>query len=322
MIKTKVTEMLGIKYPIIGGTMMNISKPEFVAACSNAGGLGILASAIYKDPEDLRQAIGETKKLTDKPFAVNVNLFPSMMPVDTRGYVEVMIDEEVPILETSGHQAPEDLVPLFKEAGITWIHKCAGVRYAKKGSSLGADIIEVVSWENGGATGPLDIGGMVLTPSTVDAIDVPVIAGGGISDGRGVAAALALGAEGVIIGTRIMATKECPVHDKIKKAWVAAQHTDTLLAMRSLNATHRVWNNAAGRRVVELEQAGSPKEEIFAAAAGAKAKIMFEEGELDFGMTSVGQGVGLIHDIPTVKELFDRIMNEAEAVIARLQKRL
>ncbi len=322
MIKTKVTEMLGIKYPIIGGTMMNISKPEFVAACSNAGGLGILASAIYKNPDDLRKAIKEIKKLTDKPFAVNVNLFPSMMPLDTRGYVEVMIDEKVPILETSGHQAPEDLVPLFKEAGITWIHKCAGVRYAKKGASLGADMVEVVSWENGGATGPLDIGGMVLTPSTVDAIDVPVIAGGGISDGRGVAAALALGAEGVIMGTRIMATKECPIHDNIKNAWVEAQHTDTLLAMRSLNATHRVWNNAAARKVAELEAAQSPREEIFAAAAGAKAKKMFEEGDLDFGMTSVGQGVGLIHDIPAVKELFDRIMAEAEAVIASLQQRL
>lgn len=322
MIHTKVTEMLGITYPIIGGTMMNISTPAFVAACSNAGGLGILASAIYKDPKNLRNAIRETKSQTDKPFAVNVNLFPSMMPVDTRGYVQVMIDECVPILETSGHQAPEDLVPLFKKAGITWIHKCAGVRYAKKGASLGADMVEVVSWENGGATGPLDIGGMVLFPSTVDAIEVPVIAGGGISDGRGVAAALSLGAEGVIMGTRIMATKECPVHDNIKNAWVQAQHTDTLLAMRSLNATHRVWDNAAARKVVELEAAKSPKEEVFAAAAGAKAKKMFEEGNLDFGMTSVGQGVGLIHDIPTVKDLFERIMNEAEAVIAGLQKRL
>ena len=322
MIKTKVTEMLGITYPLIGGTMMNISKPEFVAACSNAGGLGILASAIYKEPDDLREAIQQVKSLTEKPYAVNVNLFPMMMPLDIKEYVRIMLDEGVPVLETSGHQAPEDLVPLFKEAGVTWIHKCAGVRYAKKGASLGADMVEVVSWENGGATGPLDIGGMVLFPSTVDAIDVPVIAGGGISDGRGVAAALALGAEGVIMGTRIMATQECPIHDNLKQAWVEAQHTDTILAMRSLHATHRVWNNAAARKVLEIEAAGGPPEEIFAAGAGALARKMYEEGDLDVGMTSVGQGVGFIHDIPTVAELFERIMKEAEETIKGLKKKL
>ncbi len=317
MIKTAITDMLGIDYPLIAGTMMNVSKPGFVAACSNAGGLGILASAIYREKEELREAIQEIRRLTDKPFAVNVNLFPMLQPVDLKGHVEVMIEEGTPVLETSGHKAPEDLVPVFKEAGVTWMHKCAGVKYARKGESLGADIVEVVSWENGGATGPLDIGAMVLIPSTVDALSVPVIAGGGITDGRGVAAALALGASGAIIGTRIMATKECPIHDSLKEAFVNAEHTDTVIVMESLHATHRVWDNAAARKVLELEATEGKPEEIFDIAAGRRVRAMYENGDLDAGVTSLGQGVGLIHDIPTMAELFDRIMKEAEGVLEK-----
>ncbi len=318
MIKTKVTEMLGIEHPIIAGTMMNISKPGFVAACSNAGGLGILASAIYKDLGSLREAVQEIHLKTKKPFAVNVNLFPALQPVNNEEFVRTLLDEGVKILETSGHQAPQNLVPIFKEAGITWIHKCAGVRYAKKGASLGADIVEVVSWENGGATGPLDIGGMVLTPSTVDALGIPVIAGGGISDGRGLAAALSLGAQAAIIGTRIMATEECPIHDNLKKAIVDAEHIDTTIAMKSIHATHRVWKNKATEKVLELEAAGGKPEEIFAAAAGAKVRKMYEEGDLDAGMTSLGQGVGLVHDVPKLRDLFDRMVKEAEGIIGNL----
>jgi len=209
MIKTKVTEMLGCKYPSIAGTMARISNPEFVAATSNAGACAVLASANFKSPEELREAIRKTQSLTDQPFAVNINLFPALMPQDKlEDYVDATLDEGVKIIETSGHKAPEALVPKFRDGGAIWIHKCAGVRYAIKGASLGADMITVVGYENGGATGTLDIGTMVMTPSTVDALDVPVIAGGGVSDGRGVAAILALGAEGVIMGTRMMATKE------------------------------------------------------------------------------------------------------------------
>ena len=316
--KTAITEMLGIKYPIIAGTMMNISKPEFVAACSEAGGLGILASAIYREPEELKEAIQLIKKATKKPFAVNVNLFPMMQPVDIKAHVQVMLDEEVPILETSGHRAPEDLIPMFKEGNVTWIHKCAGVRYAKKGASLGADIVEVVGWENGGATGPLDIGTMVLVPSTVDAIDTPVIVGGGISDGRGLAAALALGASGIIVGTRLMATVECPIHENVKQAWVEAEHVDTTLVMQSLHATHRVWKNKAAQRVLDIEATQGPPEEIFDAAAGRRVRQMYLEGDLDAGVSSCGQGVGLIHDIPTVAELFSRMSLEAEDILKGL----
>ncbi|MFX0006368.1 MAG: NAD(P)H-dependent flavin oxidoreductase [Promethearchaeota archaeon] len=320
MVKTKVTEMLGIKYPIFCGNMMNISYPSFAAACSNAGALGIMASVMYRKPEELREALIELKSLTDKPIAVNVNLFPMLKPIKQIDHVKVMLDEGIKIIETSGHQAPDKYIPLFKEHQVTWIHKCAGVRYAQKAASLGADIVEVVGWENGGATGRYDIGTLVLTPATIDAIDIPVVAGGGISDGRGVAAVLALGAEAALMGTRIMATQECPIHDNLKQAFINASVYDTMLIMRSLNATHRVWNNQAAQKVIELEKSKSNQMDIFNAAAGAKSKMMYEEGNLDVGVVSLGQGVGLIHDIPTVKDLIERIMNETNKIIQNLSK--
>ncbi len=318
MFKTQVTEMLKIKYPIIAGTMMNITTPEFVATCSNAGGLGILASAMYRKPEPLREAIRQLQSFTDKPFAVNVNLFPMLMPVRQIDLVKAMIEEGVRIIETSGHKAPEKYVPLFKKNDVIWIHKCAGVRYAKKAESLGADIIEVVGWENGGATGRFDIGTLVLAPATIDAVKVPVIAGGGIADGRGLAAVLALGAQAGLIGSRLLMTKECPIHDNLKQALLKASIYDTILVMKSVNATHRVWNNKAAQRILELEASKSDQSEIFNAAAGAKAKKMYDEGDLAAGIISCGQGVGLARDIPTVKEFFDRTIKEAEKIIQNL----
>jgi nitronate monooxygenase len=321
MIKTKVTEMLGCKYPIIAGTMANISYPEFVAAVSNAGACAVLASANYKTPDELSDAIKKTQTLTDKPFAVNINLFPAMMPQEKlEEYVEATINAGVKIIETSGHKAPENLVPRFKEGGAIWIHKCAGVRYAIKGASLGADIITVVGYENGGATGTLDIGTFVMTPSVVDALDIPVIAGGGIADGRGVAAALALGAEGVIMGTRMMATVECPLHDNLKQAFVQAKETDTQIVMRSIRNTHRMWKNKPAERIVELESKNATLQEIIDVASGTNARKMYYEGDLDAGLVSCGQGVGLVKDIPPVKELLDRIMKEAEETIQKLNK--
>lgn len=320
MLKTAVTEKLGIKYPIVAGCMMSITTADFVAACSEAGGLGILASAIYKSVDELRAAIRRVKSLTDAPFAVNVNLFPALMPTDQLAYIKAMLEEGVKIIETSGHSAPKEYLPMFKEAGVTWIHKCAGVRYAIKAASLGADIVTVVGYENGGATGTLDVGTFVMTPSTVDAIDCPVISGGGISDGRGLAAILALGAGAGIIGTRLMATKECPIHDNLKNALVGASETETVLIMRSVGATHRVWNNAAARRVLEIEaDAAGDKAEIFNAAAGAKAKQMYDLGNLEVGVVSCGQGVGLVHDIPSVGDLFDQMMAQTESIVGSLR---
>ncbi len=318
MFKTKVTQMLGTKYPIVGGTMMWISTAEFVAAISNAGGLGILASAMYKTAADLGSAVDRVRELTDQPFAVNINLFPMMSPVDSNEYTDVLIEKGVKIVETSGHSAPVDLCERFKKAGMTWIHKCVGVRYALKVESMGADVITVVGYENGGATGKLDIGTLVLVPSVVDALKVPVIGGGGVSDGRGFLAVLAQGAQGVIIGTRLLVTREAPIHDNLKHALVNASELDTMLVLRSINATHRVWANAAASKCAEVEARGGELHEILSIAAGTNSKRMYDEGDVDAGVISCGQGVGLARDIPTVKELFDRIVSEAAEIAKRL----
>ena len=318
MFKTKITERLGIKYPIFCGNMMNITKPEFVATCSNAGALGILASVMYRKPDPLREALRQLIDLTDQPFAVNVNLFPMLMPVKQIDLVKVMIDEGVKIIETSGHQAPDKYIPLFKENDIIWIHKCAGVRYAQKAADLGADIVEVVGWENGGATGMYDISTLVLTRATVNALEIPVVGGGGISDGNSLLAILSLGAEAGLIGTRLLATKECPIHENIKKELLNSTIYDTTLVMKTLHATHRVWKNKGAQRVLDLEANSKDQSEIFSAAAGAKSLLMYEKGDLDAGIMSCGQGVGLINDIPTVNDLIERIMKEAEDQLKNL----
>ncbi len=315
MFKTELTQMLGIKYPIVGGTMMWITTPEFVAAISNAGGLGILASAIYQSREDFARALDRTRELTDRPFAVNLNLFPAMRPIDNNEYLDVLIDKDVKIVETSGHSAPEDLCARFKKAGMIWIHKCVGVRYALKVQDMGADIVTVVGYENGGATGKLDIGTIVLVPRVVDSVDIPVIGGGGVADGRGFLAVLSLGAQGVIIGTRLLATQEAPIHEKLKQALVRASELDTMLVMRSIGATHRVWVNAAAKKCVELENARADFSEILKVVGGENAKKMYESGDLDAGIISCGEGIGLAHDIPTVKELFERIIREAADIV-------
>lgn len=320
MISSKITEMLNIKYPIIGGAMMWISTEEFVAAISNAGGLGILASAIYQTKNEFIQAIDKLQKLTDKPFAVNINLFPAMREIDNNDYIDVLIEKGVKIVETSGHSAPAELCKRFKDAGMIWMHKCVGVKYALKVQKMGADIVTVVGYENGGATGKLDTCTMVLVPSVVDALDIPVIGGGGISDGRGIMAIFSLGASAVIMGTRLLATKECPLHDKLKHALINATELDTMLIMRSIGATHRVWVNAAANKCAQIESGNADLEDVLSIVNGKKAKKMFNEGDIDVGVISCGQGIGLTHDIPGIKELFDRIMDEAEQIKKSLFK--
>jgi nitronate monooxygenase len=318
MIETKITKMLGIKYPIIGGTMMWLSTADYVAAMSNAGGLGVLASAIYQSREEFAAAIDRLNQLTDQPFAVNINLFPSMRPIDNDDYVDVLIDKGVKIVETSGHSAPEELCGRFKDAGMTWIHKCVGVRYAQKVEKMGADVVTVVGYENGGATGKLDIGTLVLVPRVAESVSVPVIGGGGVSDGRGLLAVLALGAEGVIVGTRLLLTQEAPIHDHVKQALLDATELDTQLIMRSLGATHRVWNNEAAAKCLEVENNQGGLEDVLAVVSGQKAKTMYDTGDTTCGIIACGQGVGLAKDLPTIKELFDRIMTEAESGAQKL----
>jgi len=319
MIQTRITDLLNIRYPLIGGTMMSITDADFVAAISNAGGLGILASAIYKTREDFAAAIDRVQELTDRPFAVNINLFPAMTAIDNNIYLDVMIEKGVRVVETSGHSAPEDLCGRFKKAGMTWIHKCVGIRYAKKARQLGADIITVVGYENGGATGKLDIGTLVLVPAVVDAIDAPVIGGGGVSDGRGVAALLSLGAQAVIMGTRLLVTRECPIHENLKQALLQAGELDTMLIMRSIGATHRVWSNPAAEKCAAIEKDGGSFEEVLSVVAGDKARQMYTTGQTDVGVISCGQGIGLVHDLPTVAELFDRIMREAVQAVKAIR---
>jgi len=317
MLKTKITDLFNIKYPIIGGTMMWISKDEFVAAMSNAGGLGIIASANYKSKDEFAEAIEKMKKITDKPYGININLFPAMTQIDNNDYIDVMADNGLKIVETSGHHAPEELVARFKDLGMTWIHKCVGVRYAKKVAAMGADVVTVVGYENGGATGRLDIGTMVLVPLVVDAVNLPIIGGGGISDGRGMAAVLSLGAEAVIMGTRLLVTKESPIHENIKTALLNASELDTMLVMRSLNATHRVLNNDAANKCVELENKKAEFAELYEVIKGENANEMYYKGIVGKGILSCGQGIGLAHDIPTLKELFDRMASEAEQTLLR-----
>ena len=318
MFKTRITEMLGIRYPIVGGTMMHLSDAEFTAAISNAGGLGVLASAIYQDRESFSDALDQLFALTDEPFAVNLNLFPMMRPIDNNDYLDVLLEKGVKIVETSGHSAPETLCERFKEAGLIWIHKCVGVRYALKVQAMGADAVTVVGYENGGATGKLDVGTLVLVPRVVESLQVPVIGGGGVSDGRRLAALMALGVQGVIMGTRLLATREAPIHENLKEALLNAGELDTMLVMRSIGATHRVWKNAAALRCAELESEQASLPEILNVATGEKAKRMYREGDIDLGIIACGQGIGMVHDIPTVKDLFHRTMQEAADVVKGL----
>jgi nitronate monooxygenase len=318
MFQTEVTKILGIKYPIIGGTMMHLSTADFVAAISNAGGLGILASAIFRTREDFAAAIDRVHELTDQPYAVNLNFFPAMRPIDNTDYLDIMIEKGVKIVETSGHAAPAELCGRFKAEGMVWIHKCVGPRYALKVQDMGADIVTVVGYENGGATGKLDIGTLVLVPTVVEALRIPVIGGGGVADGRGLLAILSLGAGAAIVGTRLLLTKECPAHDNVKNALLTAKETDTRLVMRSIGATHRVWINNAATKCDEVEAACGGLEDIIAVASGEKAKLMYQNGDVNGGILPCGQSVGLAHDVPSVAELFERMMAEAEEQYRKL----
>jgi NADH:quinone reductase (non-electrogenic) len=314
-----VTELLKIPYPILGGTMMELSTAPLVAAISNAGGLGIIASAIYKQTDALRGEIRRTKDLTDKPFAVNINLFPMLMPPDNAAFVETLAEEGVTIVETSGFGAPADLVALFKKYNMTWIHKCVGVRYAKKVAGMGADAVTVVGYENGGATGTLNVTTLVLVPATVDAVDIPVIGGGGVADGRGLIAILSLGAEAAIVGTRFLLAEECPIHPNLKEALCEASELDTDIIMRTIGFAHRSWLNIPAKKTIELETRGCTLEDILPYVSGEAAKKMYATGDLDAGTVSCSQAIGLMKKVMPAKDIIEEMMAEAMAVQARLK---
>jgi len=318
MQKTRLTDLLGIELPILGGTMMDLSTAAFVADISEAGALGILASAIYKDYALFRADLKKVKELTDKPFAVNINLFPMMQKLDNFQYLEIMAEEGVRIVETSGFAPPEDVIAKINELGFTWLHKCVGVRYAKKAEKLGADAVTVVGYENGGATGNLNITTLVLVPSTVDALDIPVVGGGGVVDGRTLAAVMALGASGAIVGSRLLLTEECPIHPDLKRALADATETDTDIIMRSVGFAHRVWLNDPALMAREVEREGGGIAEIYPFVAGDNCRRMYQSGELSHGVMSVSQAVGLMHEIKPLKDVLQEMVQGAREVAAGL----
>lgn len=310
--------MLGIEYPIICGGLSFIARAEMAAAVSNAGGLGIITSAHLETPMALRDEIRKTKSLTDKPFGVNISMFPAVKPIPNSEFVEVIAEEGVKAVESSGAKSPAEYVPRLKEGKVILIHKAATVRHALKGQEVGADIIAIVGMENGGATGMEDIATSVIVPALVDVAKVPVLAGGGFADGRGLIAALALGAEGIVMGTRFLATKECPIHPNYKEWLLKATERDTTLVMRSLQNTHRVLKSRITEELLKMETRGASLEEMLPIIGNKASKRVAFEGDFDAGQAVAGEVIGLIHDVPTIKELIDRIIAEAQAITQRL----
>lgn len=314
--KTKITELLGIEHPIIQGGMHYVGFAELAAAVSNAGGLGIITGLTQKSPGDLAKEIERCHKMTDKPFGVNLTFLPTVNAPDYNGYISAIIDGGVKIVETAGRN-PEQYLPVMKEAGIKVVHKCTSVRYALKAEAIGCDAVSVDGFECGGHPGEDDIPNMILLPRAAEELSIPFVSSGGMADERSLVAALALGAEGINMGTRFLATVEAPVHDNVKQAILAASELDTRLVMRPLRNTERALNNDAVTRVLEKEAtlgADIKFEDIIEDVAGVYPKVMLE-GMTDVGVWSCGMVAGLIHDIPTCKELVSRIVTGAEEMI-------
>ncbi len=314
--KTRITEMFGVEHPIMQGGMHYVGFAELAAAVSNAGGVGIITGLTQRTPELLAKEIARCKEMTDKPFGVNLTFLPSVTPPDYPGYVKAIIEGGVKIVETAGNN-PQKWLPALKDAGIKVVHKCTSVRHALKAEAIGCDAVSVDGFECGGHPGEDDVPNFILLPRAAEELKIPFLASGGMADGRSLVAALALGADGMNMGTRFIATKEAPVHENVKKAIVAASELDTRLVMRPLRNTERVLVNAGVERLLEKERdlgANIKFEDIFNEVAGVYPKIM-TEGDMDAGAWSCGMVAGLIHDIPTCKELIDRIMTEATDII-------
>tara|TARA_R110000782_G_scaffold88240_1_gene170415 strand:- start:712 stop:1689 length:978 start_codon:yes stop_codon:yes gene_type:complete len=316
--KTRITEMFGIQHPIIQGGMHFVGFAEMAAAVSNAGGLGIITALTQKTPADLANEIARCRDMTDKPIGVNLTFLPVVNAPDYPGYVKAIIDGGVKAVETAGNN-PVQVLPVLKEHGIKVIHKCTAVRHALKAQSIGCDAVSVDGFECGGHPGEDDIPNMILLPRAADELDIPFVSSGGQADGRSLVASLAMGADGMNMGTRFIATKEAPVHQNVKDAIVAASELDTRLVMRPLRNTERVLTNAAVERLLVKEKELGSKlqfKDIAEEVAGVYPRIMMD-GEMDAGAWSCGMVAGLIHDIPTCKELIDRIMAEAEEIITK-----
>ena len=314
--KTRITELFGIAHPILQGGMHFVGLAELASAVSNAGGLGMITGLTLRTPELLAQEIARCRTMTDKPFGVNLTFLPTVSSPDYPGYIRAIIDGGVKAVETAGNN-PQKWMPMLHEAGIKVIHKCTSVRHALKAEAIGCDAVSVDGFECGGHPGEDDVPNFILLPRAAESLKIPFVASGGMADGRSLVAALALGADGMNMGTRFIATKEAPVHDNVKQAIVAASELDTRLVMRPLRNTERVLRNAAADRLLAKEAALGANlkfEDIIEEVAGVYPRIM-QKGEMEAGVWSCGMVAGLIHDVPSVKELIDRIMREADAII-------
>ena len=314
--KTRITELLNIEHPIIQGGMHYVGFAELASAVSNAGGLGTITGLTQKTARDLANEIKRCKALTDKPFAVNLTFLPTVNTPDYVGYIDAISTGGVNIVETAG-RSPEQYLPILKDAGIKVVHKCTSVRHALKAQAIGCDAVSVDGFECAGHPGEDDIPNMILLPRAADELEIPFVASGGMADGRSLVAALAMGAEGINMGTRFMATQEAPVHDNVKQAILNATELDTRLVMRPLRNTERVLTNEAVERLIEKERELGPGitfEDIKDDVAGVYPRVM-QSGEMDAGAWSCGLVAGLINDLPTCKELIDRIMAEASTLI-------
>ena len=320
MIKTRFTELFGVEHPIAQGGMQWVGRAELVSAVANAGGLGFITALTQPTPEALAQEIRRTREMTDKPFGVNLTILPAVKPPPYAEYRRAIIESGVRIVETAGYK-PQDHIADFKAHDVKIIHKCTAVRHALSAERMGVDAISIDGFECAGHPGEDDIPGLILIPAAADKVKIPMIASGGFGDGRGLVAALALGAEGINMGTRFCATKEAPIHENFKQAMIENDERATDLIFRTMRNTSRVARNAISRKVVEMEGQGAKFEEVRSLVVGTRGREGLENGDIDHGIWSAGMIQGLIYDCPTVKDLIDRIMHEAETIIdQRLQR--
>jgi NAD(P)H-dependent flavin oxidoreductase YrpB (nitropropane dioxygenase family) len=319
--KTRLTEMLGIQYPILMGGMQWITRSEFVAHACNAGGLGFITAESFETPEDLRQDLKKIKDLTDKPFGVNVSMIPELGNLKDRTHrlCDVICEENVPVVETAGRN-PAPLIPILKSAGVKIIHKMTSVHHAKKAEEAGVDAVALLGFGSGGHIGIQDVASFISLPMAVKSVDIPVIAAGGVADGRGFLGALAMGAEGVLLGSRFLATQECPIHGEVKDRYVKAKAEETALLMKTMGNPMRTIQNRLAEEVLAIEAKGATLEEILKHVSGLRTRSAYMDGDPDGSMLPCGQVVGLIDDIKTVAKVMEEIIEEALALRDRLNK--
>lgn len=318
MLTTRFTELFGVRHPIVQGGMQHVGKAELVSAVANAGALGFLTALTQPSPDALVREIHRTRSMTDQPFGVNLTILPTIKPVPYDEYAHAIVEGGIRVVETAGRN-PESLLPIFKARGVKVIHKCTSVRHSIKAEKIGCDAVSVDGFECAGHPGEDDVPGLVLLPVAAEQVKIPIIASGGFGDGRGLVAALALGADAINMGTRFVATQEAPVHEDVKRRLVAADERQTALIFRTLKNTARVFKNSVADEVLRIED--RPGETQFAdiapLVAGERGKKVYVNGDVEAGIWSAGLVVGLIHDVPTVRELVDRIVHDAETIIRK-----